>query len=494
MPRDGRAYIEKIKGDGRDVRLYGKRVADVTTHRGFKNSLHSYAGLYDFQCAPENIEMMTFTSPSTGERVNRAWQCPRSYRELTERREAMVAWNKRHYGFMGRSPDHVASTMAGFNMGLDRFRHYDPARADAVEQYYRYARDNDLFLTYTIINPQADRSKQTHEQADEFLAMRIVERDNDGIVVKGAKMLGTSCVMADEVFVSCIQPLVPGDEPYAISCVIPVNAPGLTLMSRKSYEGSAHSMFDNPLSSQFDENDALLYFNEVRVPWERVFIVEDRAMCQAQFHETPCYRFEEYQAMVRLMVKLWFLVGVARRITEVNGTLRIPSVRETLGELAAEAAAVEAFVKAIEVNGGIDENGFYVPDLAMITAGQVVTQRLYPRVIESIRNLAGGGLIMLPSGVEDFSDDELASYIHKTQKSAMVEPIDRVKFFKLAWDAIGSEFASRHVQYEMFYAGAMFVLKNHAFHAYDWDRSATLLDELLASYGLGSELDNKKLA
>ena len=93
MPRDGRAYIEKIKGDGRDVRLYGKRVADVTTHRGFKNSLHSYAGLYDFQCAPENIEMMTFTSPSTGERVNRACQCQRSYRELTERRDAMVAWN-----------------------------------------------------------------------------------------------------------------------------------------------------------------------------------------------------------------------------------------------------------------------------------------------------------------------------------------------------------------------------------------------------------------
>ena len=493
MPRDGRAYLEKIRDDGRDVRLYGKRVPDVTTHFGFQNSVNSYAALYDFQSAPENIELMTFTSPSTGERVNRAWQCPRSYQELIQRREAMVAWNKRHYGFMGRSPDHVASTMAGFSMGLDRFRRYDKARANAVEQYYRYARDNDLFLTYTIINPQADRSKQAHEQADEFLAMRIVDRDSDGIVVKGAKMLGTSCVMADEVFVSCIQPLAPGDEPCAVSCVIPVNAPGLTLMSRKSYEGSAHSMFDNPLSNQFDENDALLYFNEVKVPWERVFIVDDRDMCQAQFHETPCYRFEEYQAMVRLMVKLWFLVGVARRITEVNGTLRIASVRETLGEIAAEAATVEAFVKAIEVNGSIDNNGYFTPDLAMITAAQVVTQRLYPRVIEAIRNLAGGGLIMLPSGVEDFSDPQLATFIHQTQKSASVEPFERVKFFKLAWDAIGSEFASRHVQYEMFYAGAMFVLKNHAFRAYDWDRSAAMLDELLASYGLGSDLAHERL-
>ena len=490
MPRDGRAYIKKISGDGRDVRLYGERVADVTTHSGFRNSVRSYAALYDFQCACDNIELMTFESPSNAGRVNRAWQCPRSYQELVHRREAMVAWNKLHYGFMGRSPDHVASTIAGFSMGLDRFRQYDKARANAVEEYYRYARDNDLFLTYTIINPQADRSKEAHQQTDEFLAMRVMDRDSDGIVVKGAKMLGTSCVMADEVFVSCIQPLTAGDEPYAVSCVIPVNAPGLKLMSRKSYEGSAHSMFDNPLSSQFDENDALLYFDEVRVPWERVFVVEDRDMCQAQFHETPCYRFEEYQAVVRLMVKLWFLVGVARRITEVNGTLRIPSVRENLGEIASEAATVEAFVKAIEVNGSIDDNGYFVPDLSMITAAQVVTQRLYPRVIESIRNLAGGGLIMLPSGVEDFSDPELAAFINKTQKSPVVEPVERVKFFKLAWDAIGSEFASRHVQYEMFYAGAMFVLRNHAFHAYDWDRSAAMLDGLLASYGLGLDLSS----
>ena len=487
MPRDGRSYINNIRADGRDVRLYGARVEDVTEHRAFRNAVSSYASLYDFQCEPDNLELMTFESPDTGERVNRAWHCPRSYDELVVRREAMVAWNRLHCGFMGRSPDHVASTIAGFHMGLDRFRAYDKARAGAVEDYYRYARDHDLFLTYTIINPQADRSKQAHEQAEEFLTMRVMDQDHEGIIVKGAKMLGTSCVMADEVFVSCIQPLVEGDEPFAVSCVVPVNAPGLKLMSRKSYEQSAHSEFDNPLSSRFDENDALLYFDEVKVPWERVFVIGDRDMCQAQFHETPCYRFEEYQAVVRLMVKLWFLVGVARRITEVNGTHRIPAVREALGELASEAATVEAFVKAIEVNGGLDENGYYVPDLSMITTAQVVTQRMYPRVVESIRNLAGGGLIMLPSGVEDFADPELMSYIEKTQQSSWVDPVDRVKIFKLAWDAVGSEFGSRHVQYEMFYAGAMFVLKNHAFRAYDWERAAGLVDAMLGSYGLEAE-------
>ena len=487
MPRDGDAYLKCISNDGRDVRHFGEKIHDVTTHPQFRNSVASYAALYDFQCLPENLERMTFESPDSGDRVNRAWFCPRSYEELIIRREAMVSWNELHYGFLGRSPDHVASTMAGLYMGLDTFEHYDPVRAGALADYYRYARDNDLFLTYTIINPQGDKTRQAHDQPDEFMTMRVLDRDTQGIVVKGAKMLGTSCLMADEVFVSCIQPLGNGDEPYAVSCVVPMNAEGLTLMSRKSYEGAAHSVFDNPLSSRYDENDALLYFDEVKIPWERVFVVDDPEMCQRQFHDTPCYRFEEYQAIVRLMVKLRFLVALARRITEVNGTVAIPSVRETLGELASEAATVEAFVKAIEVNGGLDHNGYYVPDLAMITTAQVVTQRMYPRLIAEIRNLAGGGMIMLPSGIEDFEDPQLRSYIHATQKSPLVDPFDRVKFFKLAWDAVGSEFASRHTQYEMFYAGAMFVLKNHAYSAFDWDQGRSMLDRLLSSYDLEGE-------
>ena len=492
MPRSGEAYLSRIANDGRDARLYGEKVEDVTTHPAFRNTVASYAALYDFQCDEENLELMTFESPDTSERVNRAWYCPRSYEDLVVRREAMVAWNELHYGFLGRSPDHVASTLTGMYMGLDTFERYDKSRAGALADYYRYARDNDLFVTYTIINPQGDKTKDPNDQADEFLAMRVLDRDANRIVVKGAKMLGTSCLMADEVFVSCIQPLGEADKPYAVSCVVPMNAPGLTIMSRKSYEGSAHSVFDNPLSSRYDENDALLYFDEVEVPRERVFVIDDPAMCQRQFHETPCYRLEEYQAVVRLMVKLQFLVAVARRITEVNGTVAIPSVRETLGELASEAATVEAFVKAIEVNGALDHNGYFVPDLAMITAAQVVTQRMYPKLMAEIRNLAGGGMIMLPSGIEDFADPELASYIHKTQKSPLVAPFERAKFFKLAWDAIGSEFASRHTQYEMFYAGAMFVLKNHAYRAYDWDRATNLLEQLLDSYDLEDELATRQ--
>jgi 4-hydroxyphenylacetate 3-monooxygenase len=284
--KDGKQHLASLR-DGREVYIRGERVTDVTTHRAFRNSVASAAYLYDFQGMPENLEKMTFASPSTGGRVNRCWQLPGSYQELVARREALVAWAETHFGFMGRSPDHVASCISGMFMGIEQFEAYDPLRARALHDYYCHARDRDLFLTYVIINPQADRSKSAQDQSDPYCFLRLRDKDSAGITVEGAKMLGTSAIMANEVFVTSIQPLKPGDEPYALSFVVPLATPGLKILSRKSYEAAAGSVFDNPLSSRFDENDAVLYFDQVRVPWERVFVAGDVGMARNNFTRLP---------------------------------------------------------------------------------------------------------------------------------------------------------------------------------------------------------------
>ena len=224
--RTGEDYLTSLR-DGREVYIQGERVADVTTHRAFRNSVASAAYLYDFQSSPEQVEKMTFVSPSTGDRISRAWQLPATYDELVARREALTAWAETHFGFMGRSPDHVASCISGMFMGAEVFEAYDARRAAALREYYEFARDRDLFLTYVIINPLADRTRSAHEQTDEALVARICDQDSQGITVKGAKMLGTSAVMANEVLVTSIQPLKSGDEPYAFSFAVPMNARGL---------------------------------------------------------------------------------------------------------------------------------------------------------------------------------------------------------------------------------------------------------------------------
>jgi len=480
MIRSGEQHLESLR-DGRQVYLDGELVADVTRHPAFRNAVRTAAGLYDFQSRPENAELMTYRPDDGDGPANRIWQLPASHGELLTRRRALEAWAETHMGFLGRSPDHVASCISGMFMGLPLFRDYDAARAGALADYYRFARDRDLFLTYVIINPQADRSKAAHEQAAEDLTAAIVDRDSTGLTLRGAKMLATSGIMANEVFVTCIQPLAPGDERFAVSLAVPMNIPGLKILSRKSYEQHAGSVFDYPLSSRFDENDALLYFDDVKVPWERVFIAGDVAMCQKQFHATPAHVYQNYQAQVRLMVKARFLAGLGRRIAEVNGTLAFPQVREQLGRLAANAALVEAMVVTMEAKGTMWGDHF-VPDRHTLYAAQTLTQELYPQLVTTLRELAGGAMIMLPSSVADFANPELSRLIDKTQSSPVYRGKDKVKFYKLAWDAVGSEFASRHTQYEMFYAGAQFVTKGHSFRTYDWERAGAMVDALLAGY------------
>lgn len=485
MFKTGQQHVESLR-DGRRVFINGAEAGDVTEHPSFRRTVQSVARMYDFQSRPENLDLMTFET-DTGFRANRIWQLPRSYADLVERRRALEAWTELHGGFLGRAPDHVASCIAGMYMGLPLFEAHDPARAKALSDYYHYARDNELYLTYVIINPQADRSKAAHEQADPFLTAGVVDQDAEGITVRGAKMLATGGIVANEVFVTCIQPLREGEERYAISFAIPMNAKGLKILSRKSYEEHAGNVFDYPLASRFDENDAVLYFDDVKVPWDRVFVNQDLKFTSGQFHATPAHVYQNYQAQIRLMVKMRFLMGIARKIAETNGIIAFPQVRETLGQLAAQCTMVEAFVHALEAKGKM-VNGYYVPDGSMLYSAQVLTQQNYNAFIGALRDLAGGGLIMLPSSLEDFGNPELRALIGKTQQSPTTDSEGRVKFFKLAWDAIGSEFASRHTQYEMFYAGATFVTKNHSFRTFDWDGATGLVDRMLDSYSLEAEL------
>jgi 4-hydroxyphenylacetate 3-monooxygenase len=482
MIKDGKKHIESVR-DGRRIFIDGAPVEDPTEHAAFANAIRSAANLYEYQARPENQERMTFVSPTSGERVSRMWQLPTSHADLVERRQALESWAELSCGMLGRSPDHVASCVSGMYMGLDLFERHDPKRAAAVRDYFAYARDNDLYLTYVIISPQADRSKGAGEQADEFLVAGVCDEDAHGITIRGAKMLGTGCPIANEVFVGAIQPLKPGEEKHSVTAMVPLNARGLKILSRKSYEAHATSVFDNPLSSAFDENDAVLFFDDVKVSWERVFVYNDVQMAQAQWHAIPTHVYQNYQCQIRLMVKLRFLAGLAKKIADTNGIVAFPQVRETLGQLAAEAAMVEGLVIGMEAAGWY-YGKYYVPNKRLLYSAMVLTQQLYPKFVNTLRELSGGGMIMLPSSIADFANAELAGYIEKTQRSPVTDSTGRVKLFKLAWDAVGSEFGSRHQQYEMFYAGANMVTRAHAFRTFDWERAVGLVDGLMATYDL----------
>ncbi len=483
LVKNGAEHVASVR-DGRAVFLDGERVADVSTHPAYRHAVESAGVLYDYQAHPDNLERMTF-DVGGGRRISRAWQLPRSYEDLVERRKALVEWAELSCGYLGRSPDHVASSMSGMMMGIEVFENYDPKRAQAFRDWFDYARKSDLFMTYVINNVQGDRSKAFGSQGKgaEDMVARIVDEDASGITIRGAKLFATSAIMANELFVGSGQPLRPGEEHLAFSCALPMGTKGLKMLSRKSFEAHAVSEYDNPLAYRYDENDALVFFDDVKVPWERVFLLRNTDMCRAQLHDTPAHIYQNYQAQIRLSVKLRFLVGLARGIAQTIGTINFPPVVDTLGKLASQAALIEGMVFGMEA-GGAMRGEYFLPNKHLLYAAQVQSQEMYPQIISTIRELAGGALLMLPSSVRDFANPELADIISLTQISPAMSGEQRVKMLKMTWDAVGSEFASRHLQYEMFYAGAQFVTRGHSYRTYDWDRASGLADQLASKYRL----------
>jgi 4-hydroxyphenylacetate 3-monooxygenase len=484
MARTGAQYIAAIR-DGRAVYVNGERVTDVTEHPAFRSAVRSIAHLYDLAASPEHRETMTFPSPATGERVNKCFLIPRTVEDLAARRAAHRLWADATFGFMGRSPDHVAGFITGFAMCPDLFARQGPRFGDHVARYHAWLRDQDLYAAYVIIPPHIDRSRPAHQQEDPQLYAGVVEERGDGIVVSGAQMLGTGGAIADEMFMSCIVPLVPGDENYAISIAVPVATPGLRLIVRRPYAEAAPSVFDYPLSSRFDETDALVVFDRVFVPWERVFVYKDVALTRAQFYETPAHVLGNFQAQVRFASKAQFLAGIALRIAESIGVERTPQTQTMLGELASYCAMASGLVLAAETECVRDPRGFVYPNATYLYANNWLQATYHETMLTYLRELAGGGLLQVPSSYKDYLNPEIAADLDRYVRSPGLKSVERTKLYKLAWDIVGSEFAGRHQQYELFYAGARAqTTAVRAYRAFDFAAARAMVERCLAGYDL----------
>lgn len=491
MTRSGKEYVEALS-DNRRVFVDGEYVSDVAAHPAFAGAVESIARVYDLVNDPANAEELTFPSPTNGAPVNLSFLIPRGEDDLRRRRVALRRIAESTFGLMGRGPEHVAGFLAGWAGRADVFAEGGPRFAENVTRFYQFVRDNDLYCSYAIVPPQIDRSKPAHQQADPHLYAGVKAEREDGIVISGAQMLGTGAAISDYLVLSCIVPLQEGDEDQAISVAVPIGAQGLKIYSRRSYAEAASSVYDYPLATRFDETDALIVFDDVFVPWERVFIFRDRKIATDQWNRTPAHMLGNNQAQIRFSVKLDLLAGLAMRVARMNGSEKFPPVRGVLGELAAHASMVSGLVYAQEQNCELDEHGVAWPGRAECFATMTLQSDFYPKLLHLVRDLCGGGVIQLPSSAADFANPEALADFERYVQSPGYPTTERVKLLKLVWDMIGSEFASRHQQYEMFYAGAPFLVRMRMSQIYDFDAADALVSGALAGYDLGGRTETVK--
>ena len=261
---------------------------------------------------------------------------------------------------------------------------------------------------------------------------------------------------------------------------MPCNAKGVSLWSRKPFAPPARSEFEAPLNFRFDEADAMVMFDNVKVPWERVFVHDDPALSRGLYIETAAHSYGNHHSNVRLLVKMQFLVGLASRIAQANGAAEVPAVRETLGRLASLEALLEAIVAGqIEAAEEWPVPGYVTFNRRMMYAGLNWGVENYSAMIDCVRELCGGGMLQMPADGSVLEDAWLGEQFRTYWQTPHMSALDRMKLFRLAWDIVGSEFAGRHLQYEKFFPGASFVVRNHNYREAPWDKWHAVVDGIL---------------
>jgi 4-hydroxyphenylacetate 3-monooxygenase len=447
--RSGSNYLSSLKKLNAEIWLGGERVGEVTSHPAFRNCSRSVASLYDMQM--ERPEQMTYRTDDGG-RSGMSFIQPKSVDEVRKRSRMMAAWANFSGGMLGRTPDYLNASIAAMAAARDFFAAGDPRFGDNIANYYLEARKHDWCATHTLVNPRASRAQGWAGHADEELALRLVEKTSEGIIVKGARMLATLAPLAEEllVFPSTVLKAEPAAEPFALAFAIPCNAKGLKFICRDTFDpGRSH--FDAPLASRFEEMDCVVIFNDVMVPWERVFLCGDVARCNALYGETNAVVHMMHQVVVKNVAKAEFLLGLAARIAEVTDALSLPHVRERIAEMITTTETMRACLRAAEADAAADKWGVTVPARPPLDTARNLFPKLYPRMVEIIQLNSSSHLMATPSE-RDFASP-IKSEIEKYYPAAGADALERVALYRLAWDVAGSAFAGRQVLYERFFFG-----------------------------------------
>jgi 4-hydroxyphenylacetate 3-monooxygenase len=485
MLKTGAEHLESLK-DGRVVYVGSEKIDDVTTHPAFRNGARSMAAIYDLKRSDP-----AFSYAEGRERYSAYFLRARTREDLVQRMKLHRAIAAVSHGLLGRSPDHVSSFVTGMAMNPAVFGKY----ADNLVRYYEHMRKEDTYAVYAVIPPQAARNPEFYvKQNIPVPTLRVVREDDDGVVISGMKMLATGAVFANEIWIGNLIPLAPNQLPESITCAIPVNAPGVTLWSRKPFERHAPNEFDNPLTWRFDETDSMVMCDNVKVPWEKVFVHMDAILAREIYIKTPGHCYGNHQSNVRFHEKMKLIVGLASKIAQASGAHEVPAVREVLGRFAALEAALGGMI-AGQIQDAEDWPETYKTfNRRYMYAALNWCTESHSAIIDALRELCGGGVFQMPADVTVMHDPKLRALFEQYWQTPHLGALERMKLYKLAWDLIGSEFAGRHLQYEKFYAGASFIIRNHNFREAPWKEFEKVVDDVMGSYDIPAQDAARKVA
>ncbi|MBO8140732.1 MAG: Pyoverdin chromophore biosynthetic protein pvcC [Firmicutes bacterium] len=446
----GEEYLESLR-DGRRVYFDGDLIKDVTRHPAYRNAARSIAQLYDMLHDPAHQPTL-LTRDRYGIWTHRFFAPSYSAEELAAAGEAIAAWQRVVFGWMGRTPEYKASFMATLGADPD---YYAPFAGSALKWYKDTARKV-LFLNHVIVDPPVDRHRPPHETRD--VMVHVTKETDAGIYVSGAKQVATASALTHATFVAVnsgsAARLAEGrDEDFALVFFTRMDNPRQYLLSRSSYEARASHPFDYPLSARFDENDAVLILDNAFIPWEDVLVYRDVPKVKAFYADSGFFPRFNFQATIRLAIKMEFVAGLLLKGIECNGTAGFRGVQVAAGEIIGLRNLFWALVAAMAKDPEPSLGGSVVPRLEYAGAARIATNFSWDRVRQIFERVLGGSPILNVSTYRDLLNPELRPVIERYMRGTGVSAEERSKLYKVVWDAMYSEFAGRHGLYELNYAG-----------------------------------------
>ena len=455
----GERYIASLK-DNREVWIDGARAEDVTVHPAFTDMIHELARVYDLQNSDRYRDIMTFVEPESGVRTSVSWLLPRSAEDLRRKRRNSELWNEFTWGQLGRSPDILAPYIISALHLKEAFSAVKHPRCDFgenLENYYKYCLRNDVFLTHALGDPQVDRSEQPQNETrqrreDEEVSLHVVEETTDGVIVTGGKQLSTAAPHSNECYVSLSATFARRNDPKCVlAFAIPTATPGLKILAREPVSRWFGS-WGHPFK-MLDEQDCMLFFDRVLIPWNRLFMLYDPTPMVKLIVEaggSVNFNFLGWANLCRAHTRMRLMTAVATMVAEAIGVSQYREVASKLGEMATYCEVWRYAMDGVEHQAGPSPTGQWT--LGPGRGLHIWFAQISGRMVELMREICGSGIIMQPSE-RDLANPELRKYLDRYMRGKDVDVEYKSRLFRLAHDLAASSFGMRQDIYEYWHGG-----------------------------------------
>jgi 4-hydroxybutyryl-CoA dehydratase/vinylacetyl-CoA-Delta-isomerase len=434
----GSQYIESLRELKTEVYFMGERIDSVVDHPAIRPHINSAAVTYDIATDPQHGDLARATSHLTGRPINRWTHVPRNQDDLVKKAKMMRVAG-RITGTCFQRCVGMDALITLYSVTHDIDQKHGTVYHERFRKFLVETQDRDLMSDGAMTDPKGDRSKRPHEQHDPDLFVRVVERREDGIVVRGAKMHQTGAVNSHQFIVLPGQGLGPEDKDYAVAFAVPAETPGVILVfgrqvndSRK-WEGKIDQ--GNPTYGVVG-GEALVIFDDVFVPWERVFMLGETGFAGTLVERFTSYHRQNYGGCKS--GNLDVLVGATAAIADIQGTAKAAHVRDKLAEMAHLVETMYSGALACSYECSSLGCGTAIVEPLLANTAKFNTARYYPEVTRLAQDIAGGFLATMVSERE-LENPRVAQFVRKYYQTRPDVPAeDRIRVGRLIENMTGA--------------------------------------------------------